>query len=126
MYMDFDLDLNKDFVFTTDNGCLKGGGFKINSHLLNNTFNNSITQKGGSNNHINISNDLVIPSGLFFTQEQNQKNHNIRYEHQKEFIDDSLFDKLLTMVEPNKMKLHGRKTKRKREKKNKITRKNKT
>ena len=125
MYMDFDFDLNKDFVFTTDNGCLKGGGFKINSHLLNKSFNNNVTQKGGSNNHINISNDLVIPSGLFFTQEQNQKNHNIRYEHQKELIDDSLFDKLLTMVEPDKMKLHGRKTKRKREKKNKITRKNK-
>lgn len=124
--MDFDLDLNKDFVFTTDNGCLKGGGFKINSHLLNKTFNNNITQKGGSNTHINISNDLVIPSGLFFTQEQNQKkNYNIRYEHQKEFIDDSLFDKLLNMVEPEKMKLHGRKTKRKRENKNKITRKHK-
>ena len=57
--------------------------------------------------------------------EPNQKNH-IRYEHQTELIDDSLFDKLLTMVEPDKMKLHGRKTKRKREKKNKITRKNKT
>ena len=122
--MDFDLDLNKDSVFTRKNVCIKGGGFKINSNLLNKTFNNSITQKGGTNTHINIPNDLVIPSGLFFTQEQNQKNHNIRYEHQKELIDDSLFDKLLTMVEPEKMKLHGRKTKRKRENKNKITRKN--
>lgn len=124
--MDFNLDLNKDFVFTTDNGCLKGGGFKINSNLLSETINNNVTQTGGGNKHINIFKDLVIPPGLFFTQNQVKQKTNIHYDHpEDELIDDSLYDKLLNMVEPEKRKLHGRKTKSKRENKNKITRKNK-
>jgi hypothetical protein len=129
--MDFDFDLKNDLVFTTDkNGILKGGGFVINSGLLTDTINKSSVnneQTGGgsmnvssvSKNVSNIFKDLAVPAGLFFTQKQIQKNNTIRYEHREDIVDDGLYDKLLNMLEPNKRMLHIRKTKRKREIKNK-------
>ena len=72
--MDSDLDINKDFVFTTDkNGCLRGGGFKIESHLLNETMNNKDVQTGGNINIMNTFKNLVVPAGLFYTQKKVQK-----------------------------------------------------
>ena len=129
--MDFDFDIKNDLVFTTDkNGILKGGGFVINSGLLTDTINKSSVnneQTGGgsmnvssvSKNVSNIFKDLAVPAGLFFTQKQIQKNNTIRYEHREDIVDDGLYDKLLNMLEPNKRMLHIRKTKRKREIKNK-------
>ena len=72
--MDSDLDINKDFVFTTDkNGCLRGGGFKIESNLLNETMNNKDIQTGGNINIMNTFKNLVVPDGLFYTQKKVQK-----------------------------------------------------
>ena len=134
--MDFDFDVNKDFVFTTDkNGILKGGGFTITSDLLNDTIqnmdrnldSNSNIQQGGSFsvgvNVLNMFKDLAVPAGLFFTQKQFQKNSTIRYEPKEEPIEDGLYDKLLGLLDPEKRMLHGRKTKRKRENNKRKTRK---
>jgi len=133
--MDFDFDVNKDFVFTTDkNGILKGGGFTITSDLLNDTIRNmdrntdstSNIQQGGSfsvgANVLNMFKDLAVPAGLFFTQKQFQKNSTIRYEPKEEPIEDGLYDKLLGLLDPEKRMLHGRKTKRKRENNKRKTR----
>jgi len=148
--MDFDFDVNKDFVFTTDkNGILKGGGFTITSDLLNDTIRNSSVksntthldeknmernmdsnsniQQGGSfsvgANVLNMFKDLAVPAGLFFTQKQFQRNNTIRYEQKEEPIEDGLYDKLLGLLDPEKRMLHGRKTKRKRENNKRKTRK---
>jgi maltooligosyltrehalose synthase len=144
MYMDFDFDVNKDFVFTTDkNGILKGGGFTITSDLLNDTIRNSnvnsstnhldkknmdsnIQQGGNSSvgaNVLSMFKDLAVPAGLFFTQTQIQKNNTIRYQQKEEPIEDGLYDKLLGLLDPVKRMLHGRKTKHKRENNKKKTRK---
>lgn len=134
--MDFDFDKN-DLVFTMDKtGVLKGGGFVINSDLLKDTiFSNSTTvssldgenkiQSGGSVSAsiLNTFKDLAVPAGLFFTQKQVQKNNTIKYEHKQDAVDDGLYDKLLSMLEPERRMLHGRKTKRRREIHNRKTRK---
>lgn len=134
--MDFDFDKN-DLVFTMDKtGVLKGGGFVINSDLLKDTiFSNSTTvssldgenkiQSGGSVSAsiLNTFKDLAVPAGLFFTQKQVQKNNTIKYEHKPDAVDDGLYDKLLSMLEPERRMLHGRKTKRRREIHNRKTRK---
>ena len=145
MYMDFNFDKD-DLIFTTDkDGNLRGGGFKIRSDLLNDTVNNSNNSNNSNNinniNNINIQNggkkedieetlkslkDLAIPTGLFFTQNTNQNtNNNIRYEYNDKPIDENIYEKLLELVEPEKRKLHGGKTRSKREKKGKKTRKKK-
>ncbi len=134
--MDFDFDKN-DLVFTMDKtGVLKGGGFVINSDLLKDTiFSNSNTvgsldganniQSGGSVSAsiLNTFKDLAVPAGLFFTQKQVQKNNTIKYDHKQDAVEDGLYDKLLSMLEPERRMLHGRKTKRKREIHNRKTRK---
>ena len=128
MYMDL-FDLNKDFVFTTDkNGCLTGGGFKIESQLLNNTINDTgpIQTGGGGINILNGLKNLVVPAGLFLSQKKIQKNNTIRYNYKEDPINDEIYDKLLNMVEPDKRKIHSRKTKSKKETKNKKSRKVKT
>ncbi len=118
-------DLNKDFIFTTDkNGCLTGGGFKIESQLLNNTINDTgLIQSGGGINILNGLKNLVVPAGLFLSQKQIQKNNTIRYNYKEDPINDDIYDKLLNMVEPDKRKIHSRKTKSKKETKNKKSRK---
>ena len=142
--MDFDFDVNKDFVFTTDkNGILKGGGFTITSDLLNDTIRNSnvnsstnhldkknmdsnIQQGGNSSvgaNMLSMFKDLAVPAGLFFTQKQIQKNNTIRYQQKEEPIEDGLYDKLLGLLDPVKRMIHGRKTTHKRENNKKKTRK---
>jgi hypothetical protein len=138
MYMDFDFDKN-DLVFTMDKtGVLKGGGFVINSDLLKDTLysnSNTVSSLDGANNIqsggsvsvsasiLNTFKDLAVPAGLFFTQKQVQKNNTIKYDHKQDAVEDGLYDKLLSMLEPERRMLHGRKTKRKREIHNRKTRK---
>ena len=123
--MDFDFDMNKDFVFTSDkDGVLSGGGFTIHSELLKDTIygsepSNSIQTGGKKSNNselLNTFKNLAVPAGLFsMPNNPTQKNKNIRYNHNEEVLDDGLYDKLLGMLEPSKRKLHGMKTRRKRE-----------
>ena len=130
MYMELELDIDKDFVFTTDkNGCLKGGGFKIESTLLKNTINkkdnqtDETYQTGGGINMINGFKDLIVPAGLFYSQKSVQKNKSIHYDYADEEFDDTIYDKLLNMVEPTSRKKHGRNTKSNKDKKTRKTRK---
>ena len=124
--MDFDFDMNKDFVFTSDkDGVLRGGGFTIHSELLKDAIYdyepNSDVQSGGKkNNSRELSNtfkDLAVPAGLFSMPNNPTQvtNKNIRYHNTEEVLEDGLYDKLLGMLEPSKRKLHGMKTRRKRE-----------
>jgi len=128
MYMDFNFDMNNDFVFTTEpSGVLKGGGFVIQSELLKDTIGSSenTQQTGGSSSALlNTFKDLAVPAGLFFTHKETQRNQTIRYDHKNEAIVDDIYDKLVGMLEPGQRKLHARKTKKsKREIKKKHTRK---
>ena len=137
--MDFDFDMNKDFVFTSDKeGVLRGGGFTIHSELLKDTIygsepSNGVQSGGKKNNErelLNTFKDLAVPAGLFsMPNNPTQTNKNIRYQHNEEVLADELYDKLLGMLEPSKRKLHGMKTRRKRESrknsKNKQSRKQK-
>ena len=132
MYMELELDIDKDFVFTTDkNGCLKGGGFKIESDLLKNTINKKdgysgqTGQTGGGINMINGFKDLIVPAGLFYSQKTVQKNKSIHYDYADEELEDTIYDKLLNMVEPASRKKHGRNTKSKKDRKTRKTRKTK-
>jgi hypothetical protein len=122
-----------DLVFNTNkNGDLMGGGFVIQSELLKDTIQSGQelpSQSGGSvvdgasKVLLNTFKDLAVPAGLFFTQKQVQKNNTIKYEHKTESIGEGIYDKLLGMLEPSKRKLHGRKTRSKRENNKKKTRK---
>lgn len=131
MYMDFDFNTD-DLVFTTDKeGNLKGGGFKINSDFLKNTIetNKDESQSGGGKAKsidaiLNSLKDLAVPVGLYHTKSNTQNtNKNIRYEYKESEVDETIYDKLLELVDPEKRKLHGRKTRSKREKTKKNTRK---
>jgi len=124
--MDFDFDMNRDFIFTSDkDGVLRGGGFTIHSDLLKDTIYGSEpskgVQSGGKKSNerelLNTFKDLVVPAGLFSIPNNptHVTNKNIRYQHNEEVLDDDLYDKLLGMLEPSKRKLHGMKTRRKRE-----------
>ena len=92
---------------------------------MNNTINDTgPTQTGGGGiNILNGVKNLVVPAGLFLSQKQIQKNNTIRYNYKEDPINDDIYDKLLNMVEPDKRKIHSRKTKSKKENKNKTSRK---
>jgi len=81
---------------------------------------------GGGINILNGLKNLVVPAGLFLSQKKIQKNNTIRYNYKEDPINDDIYDKLLNMVEPDKRKIHSRKTKSKKEHKNKKSRKVKT
>ena len=68
--------------------------------------------------------DLAVPAGLFYTQKQFQKNHLIKYENKPELIEESIYDSLLSMLEPSNQKKHAIKTRRKRDNKKKMSRRN--
>ena len=102
-----DLDFDKDFVFMNNkNGDLTGAGFTIHSELLKDTMYGGSTnenQKGGAN-ILSALKDLAVPAGLFYTQKQFQKNHLIKYENKPELIEESIYDSLLSMLEPSNQK----------------------
>lgn len=122
---------NDDFVVTTtSNGEFVGGGYKINSLLLN----------AGSSPMITINRDdqiggkvsspfehLAVPAGLFYVNmhlSKNKKkygdNTNIHYKPH-ETITDDMVDKLYSLIEIDKKQ--KRKTKKHNNKHNNKTRK---
>jgi len=137
------IDYENDFVFLTDKqGQLTGGGFTIRSELLENTIYGDTTNTiDGSNYQIGAGlkssvnhnttlksfKDMVVPAGLFYIEPQSRgnKNHKVKYENSKEPIEDTLYDKLLELVSPDKRASVSIKTRKKRDKKQKMTRKNK-
>jgi len=82
-----------DMIFNKHNGAL---GFDVNSILLKSDNNpiNDIKQKGGSFNH--LLNDLAVPAGLLFLQ---QTINNVNYNHNDNYINDSLYNKLINFSE---------------------------
>jgi len=138
MYMDCEnnIDYKKDFVFMTDKqGNLTGGGFNIQSELLKHTLgtNNNGNeddniQSGGnhitpSSSIINTMKNMVIPAGIYCSQDQCNRDHTIKYQNNSEPIEDSVYDKLLDMLTPEHQIVHSIKTRKKRDKPKKSTRK---
>lgn len=138
MYMDCEnnIDYKKDFVFMTDKqGNLTGGGFNIQSELLKHTLgtNNNGNeddniQSGGnhitpSSSIINTMKNMVIPAGIYCSQDQCNHDHTIKYQNNSEPIEDTVYDKLLDMMAPGYQMVHTIKTRKKRDKPKKTTRK---
>jgi len=128
MDSDFNLDYN-DFVLMTDKtGNLTCGGFTINNNLLNNSLYNSNIQNGGANTNkdtLKQLKDLGLPAGLIFNPNSNKKNNAINYLHNSQYCDNSIYDKLLNLVDIEDKKTYSIKTKKKRDNKKKMSKKNK-
>jgi len=109
-----------DFAFTNDKyGNTMGGGYIFDSPLLRDTIS---TQKGGGS-ILSAFKDLAVPAGLLYTQKTLQKNNLVKYENSSEVIEEGIYEKLLSMIEPKNQKKHAIKTKRNRENKRKMSRK---
>ena len=109
-----------DFVFTrnidpkTGDSIIIGGGYKVNSFFLKDgmpiitTFNN-LEQSGGSDKVSSFFENLAVPAGLFYINQQHPKDyvHNekdkTKYNYNKhETISDDMIDKLFGLIEVNK------------------------
>jgi len=119
----------EDLVFNKQDGKIMSGGFLVNNIFLNRNesalkTNNASTDKsqvGGTAS--SIFKDLAVPAGLLFLQ---QKTHN-HYRNtsamgENEVVEDSLFDKLLKLSEPDDNKRKKQTKKRKLFKNNKTKR----
>ena len=128
MYMDSDLnlDFNNDFVLMTDNqGNLTCGGFTINNDLLSYSLDQPNVQFGGKKDVLKDLKDLGLPAGLIYNPSRSSRNTLIKYDHESELCSDSLYDKLLDLVNVEDKKKFAIKTKKKRENKKKMSRRSK-
>ena len=134
------IDYENDFVFLTDKqGQLTGGGFTIRSELLENTL---YGDRGTNSNHLmgggmttgmgggadyktilDSLKDMVVPAGLFSVQHNIKKNHTVKYDNNSEPLEENLYNKLLELVSPDKRMINSIKTRKKRDKKQKMSRK---
>jgi len=105
---------DSDFIIYKRDGSIKSGGFSLSSVFK--------TQKGGKENphdeKESISKDVVVPSGLFYSEKkQHTKTQNYNEEQSNKEIPDELYDNLLKMaskeyaVDNNKHKRKTRKSK---------------
>ena len=135
MYMD-SIDYENDFVFLTDKqGQLTGGGFTIQSELLENTLygdkTTNINYQVGAGAAVGVNyttileslKDMVVPAGLFSVQRNVKKNQTVKYDNSSEPIEDNLYNKLLELVSPDKRMNNSIKTRKKRDRKQKMSRK---
>jgi len=128
MYMDSDLNLDfkNDFVLMTDNqGNLTCGGFTINNDLLSYSLDQPNVQFGGKKDVLKDLKDLGLPAGLIYNPSRSSRNTLIKYDHESELCSDSLYDKLLDLVNVEDKKKFAIKTKKKRENKKKMSRRSK-
>jgi len=128
MYMDSDLNLDfkNDFVLMTDNqGNLTCGGFTINSDLLSYSLDQPNVQVGGKKDVLKDLKDLGLPAGLIYKPSSSNRNTLIKYNHESELCSDSLYDKLLDLVNVEDKKKFAIKTKKKRENRKKMSRRSK-
>ena len=116
-----------DLVIYNKDGEVMAGGFKVetiygdNSPLI--TLNSSNNQNGGSVGEIFA--DLAVPAGLLFMQQTFPNKYKFETISHENAISDSMHDKLLSMVSPNKRLHHNIKTRKRRGRKNTKTRKQK-
>jgi hypothetical protein len=121
----------EDLVFNKQDGKIMSGGFLVNNIFLNRNesalkTNNAVadkTQVGGTAS--SIFKDLAVPAGLLFLQ-QKQPNHyrNASALGETGVVEDSLYDKLLKLSEPDNNK-RKRQTKKGKLFKNNKTKRNK-
>lgn len=126
MDSDLNLDFNNDFVLMTDNqGNLTCGGFTINSDLLSFSLDQPNVQVGGKKDVLKDLKDLGLPAGLIYNPSPSNRNTLIKYNHESELCSDSLYDKLLDLVNVEDKKKFAIKTKKKRENRKKMSRRSK-
>lgn len=94
----------QELIFNNENDRIMCDGFKINNILLNSnnpafiTFNSSKNNNNLPDNKVSsLFNDLAVPMGLLYIQEK-MKNPLYK-ETTHSSIDDSLYDKLLTLAQ---------------------------
>ena len=113
-----------DLVFYQEGGNIMSGGFLINNIFLGGnqpvlkTINSSKTQSGDSVS--SIFKDLAVPAGLFHLQQNPTKHFLPSTFGSNEVVEDTLYDKLLKLMEPDNDK------RKKQSKKVKISKNNKT
>lgn len=117
----------EDLVFNKQDGKIMSGGFLVNNIFLNGNepalkTNNFATDKsfvGGSAS--SIFKDLAVPAGLLYLQQKTPSHYRDTSQlGENDVVEDSLYDKLLKLAEPDN-------NKRKRQtKKGKLTKNNKT
>jgi hypothetical protein len=126
MDSDLNLDFKNDFVLMTDNnGNLTCGGFTINSDLLSLSLDQPNVQLGGKKDVLKDLKDLGLPAGLIYKPSTSNRNTLIKYNHESELCSDSLYDKLLDLVNIEDKKKFAIKTKKKRENRKKMSRRSK-
>ena len=126
MDSDLNLDFKNDFVLMTDNqGNLTCGGFTINNDLLSYSVDQPNVQFGGKKDVLKDLKDLGLPAGLIYNPSRSSRNTLIKYDHQSELCSDSLYDKLLDLVNVEDKKKFAIKTKKKRENRKKMSRRSK-
>ena len=97
-----------DFVYTKDeNGKIQSNGYTIENMFLENNI--PLVKKGKKGKQqgggiFNVS-TLAVPFGLYLMQRASiPESKYIKEEQQVEFMDESLYDKLVNLVSPNKDK----------------------
>jgi hypothetical protein len=117
-YKNEDMLGGDEFVFTRDgNGIFVGGGYKIDSFLLNQGMSPMTTLNGSEQSGGKVSSpfeNLAVPAGLFYVNMRVPKKQNKKSleEHYKahETISDDIMDKLYSFIEVDKK--HKRKTRK--------------
>ena len=117
----------KDLVIYNKDGNVMAGGFKVDTIYGNEsplkTLNSTHSQSGGSVGEIFA--DLAVPAGLLFMQQNYPSKYKFETLSHENAISDSMHDKLLSMVSPNKRLHHNIKTRKRRGSKEAKTRKQK-
>ena len=119
-----------DLVFYQEGGNIMSGGFSINNMFLSGnqpalkTMNSIKFQEGGSIS--SIFKDLAVPAGLFHLQQNPTKHFLPSTFGSNEVIEDTLYDKLLKLMEPDNDKRKKQTKKVKNSKNNKTKRNKKT
>ncbi len=101
----------ENFVYTTNkSGQIQSGGYAINSNLMLNTLNTSIS-------------DLAVPAGLFFSKKVLENNKNGLTDNLG-VIDEDIYTKLLKLASPD-LKTKKKKTRAIKKKSKNNTRRSK-
>ena len=107
-----------DFVYTKDeDGKIQTNGYTIENMFLENNIplvkrGKKGKQQGGG--IFNVS-TLAVPFGLYLMQRASiPESKYIKEEQKVEFMDESLYDKLVNLVSPNKNKNTSKKSKTKK------------
>ena len=118
----------QDLVIYNKGGNVMAGGFKVDTIYGNDsplkTFNTQ--NRGLSGGGVGeLFADLAVPVGLLFMQQNYPNKYKFETISHENALSDSMHDKLLNMVSPNKRLNHNIKTRKKHSKNNTKSRKKK-